>query len=248
MLYIYSPCSSFLTPIPLQNESKTSSSLEEVKNAEKARRAELQEKERKMRELEIQEKEREFQENERKLRAEIERKAREREILEEKERARQKEEARLESWKEATRAERERCRARDDDLWGHIPSWASNYALQRVILISDEFSQIKFSEEQPLTFENIPWPVLGKPMALGVDDITWDNVEDFFAFAKIVQGADKYKKFIETIHRLFHPDKWRARRALETVMDAGLRQALEAAGNIVSQAITPLWRETKNKR
>lgn len=166
--------------------------------------------------------------------------------MEEMEKARLEEETRRQAWKEATQAEQERCRARDTSLWGHLSSWADSYALQRVTLISNEFGTIRFSEKQPLIFENIPWPVLLNPAVLGVDDITWGNVEAFLAFAKISLGTDKYKKFIETVHRLFHPDKWRARRALETVMEVDVRQALEAAGNIVSQAITPLWKDTKH--
>lgn len=235
---------------PLWEEAKRKREMkekEEAERAEKARRkAELLESERKMRELREQEKQRMLEEKARKEREEAERKARERKIAEEKEKVRLKEMERLNRWKAATLAERERCRTRDVKLWGNATQWTNKHALHRVTLVGAEFSQAKFSEALPLTFENIPWPVLEDPMVFDIDYITWENVEAFFAFAKRTQGAGEYKKFVETVHRLFHPDKWRARRALESVMDASLREELEKAGNIVSQAITPLWRETKN--
>ncbi|KAF9462552.1 hypothetical protein BDZ94DRAFT_1298515 [Collybia nuda] len=235
---------------PLWEAAKKKREMKEKEEAEKAeqarRKAELLESERKMRELLEQEKRRVLEDKARKEREEAQRKARERAIAEEKERARAKEAIRLKAWKEATQAEQQRCRLRDANLWGTIGEWANQHALQRVAILSTEFGQTKFSEEMPLTFENVPWPVLEDPMTLGVDDITWDSVEAFFVYAKTTQGVDRYKKFIETIHRLFHPDKWRARRALETVMEETLRKSLERAGNIVSQAITPLWRDTKN--
>jgi hypothetical protein len=232
---------------PLWEEAKKQREMREKEEVEKTkRRADVQESERKMREILAQEKQRQSQEKARKAREEAERKAHEREVQEQKEKERQKVAARLESWKYATQAEQQRCRVRDRESWGHLASWTDKLALRRVTLIMSEFSQVKFSEGQPLTFENIPWPVLNNPLTLDVGDITWDNVEAFFALAKLTHEPEKYKKFLETIHRLFHPDKWRARRALETVMDASLRQALENAGNVVSQAITPLWREARD--
>jgi hypothetical protein len=225
---------------PLWEEAKKRREMREKEESEKAKqRADMQESERKLREILAQEKARQ-------ARKEAERKAHEREVQEQKEKERQKEAAKLKSWKYATQAEQERCRARDRESWGHLTLWTDKLALRRVTLIMSEFSQVKFSEGQPLTFENIPWPVLNNPLTLDVGDITWDNVEAFFALAKLTHEPEKYKKFVETIHRLFHPDKWRARRALETVMDASLRQALENAGNVVSQAITPLWREARD--
>jgi hypothetical protein len=54
-----------------------------------------------------------------------------------------------------------------------------------------------------------------------------------------------YKSLVEKVHRLFHPDKWKSRRSLVTVMDEELRKLLEEAGNVVAQAMTPIWRRSK---
>ncbi|KAJ7143711.1 hypothetical protein C8R44DRAFT_758720 [Mycena epipterygia] len=55
----------------------------------------------------------------------------------------------------------------------------------------------------------------------------------------------EYGSLVEKVHRMFHPDKWKARGVLTTVMDEELRSSLETAGNVVAQAMTPLWRSSK---
>ncbi|KAJ6555120.1 hypothetical protein DFH09DRAFT_856725, partial [Mycena vulgaris] len=75
------------------------------------------------------------------------------------------------------------------------------------------FDRIKFSEAQPLTFRVIPWPVLTDPLDLDVEQIDWDAVEAFFARAKAQMAANvaEYNGLVERVHRMFHPDKWKAR-------------------------------------
>ncbi|KAJ7844568.1 hypothetical protein B0H13DRAFT_1731310 [Mycena leptocephala] len=149
-------------------------------------------------------------------------------------------------WKAATQAEEERCQKRDEKLRG-TGAWTPAHALKRLKLQIEEFDKIRFSETQPLTFRVIPWPTLADPLNLDIQEINWEAVEAFFSRAKVelVTDAPEYKTLVEKVHRLFHPDKWQSRRLLVTVMDEELRISLETAGNVVAQAMTPVWRKSK---
>ncbi|KAJ7821686.1 hypothetical protein B0H14DRAFT_1329452 [Mycena olivaceomarginata] len=149
-------------------------------------------------------------------------------------------------WRDATQTEEQRCSLRDQQMRG-TGLWTPGRATDRLKLQIGEFSKIKFSEAQPLTFRVIPWPVLTDPLVLDFGQINWDEVEAFFSRAKTQFAVDvaEYKSLVEKVHRLFHPDKWRSRGLLLTVMDEGLRKSLEEAGNVVAQAMTPIWRKSK---
>ncbi|RDB29840.1 hypothetical protein Hypma_013934 [Hypsizygus marmoreus] len=205
---------------------------------------------RKAREKEEQDRLKEEEARQEKQRAQEEKRRREREEAERKARAQEeqdrlkKEKARQRDWRKATCLEQERCRQRDAHLMRN-GLWSNERALDRFLLLGDEFDNIKFSETQPLTFEGIPWPVLDHPQSFTVEDVEWKKVEAFFAYAKKVYAPDAYKKLVERIHRMFHPDKWSSRRLLSTVREPDLRMSLEAAGNVVAQALTPIWRKTR---
>ena len=81
--------------------------------------------------------------------------------------------------------------------------------------------------------------------SLSIDDIDWQAVEDFFMQVKVMLNDAEYKVLVEKTHRRFHPDKWRSRALLMTVADKELQRRLEEAGNIVAQALTPLWLKAK---
>jgi hypothetical protein len=145
----------------------------------------------------------------------------------------------------ATLRERSRCKARDERLWGK-GLWTNVRALERFQVLSEEFVKIQFSESQPLTFEVVPWPVLDNPIRndSGIN-FQWNDVEAFFAYAMQVMVPTQYRLLVEETHRMFHPDKWRSRGLLNTVLDEELRTSVETLGNIVAQAITPLWRKCR---
>ncbi|KAJ7820739.1 hypothetical protein B0H14DRAFT_2833191 [Mycena olivaceomarginata] len=84
------------------------------------------------------------------------------------------------------------------------------------------------SKTQPLTFHVIPWP------------INWDGGRGLLFAREGAIGVNVagYNSLVEKVHRLFHPDKWKSRRLL-------LRKSLEEAGNVVAQAMTPIWRRSK---
>jgi flagellar biosynthesis GTPase FlhF len=219
---------------------------EEMEKAEARRRqAEVEESQRKMREFLAEEQRRMMEEKMERAREEAERRARMKEEQERLEKKRREEETRRKAWRQATTLERCRCRQRDITKWGSGRCWTKNLALVRFIFIADEFDKAKFSEALPLTFENVPWPVCEDPVNLLAEDIDWGKVEAFFGFAKSSYTKIEFRRLVEKAHRMFHPDKWRARRVFQTVLDDDLRKSLEDAVNTVSQAVTPLWRQSK---
>ncbi|KAG5353301.1 hypothetical protein E4T56_gene1226 [Termitomyces sp. T112] len=155
--------------------------------------------------------------------------------------------AREQARKDALVTEIERCRQRD----AHLCKWERSAALERFLLVLDEFEgrTRSVSETRPLTFEGIPWPTLDNPLtpSFQADAITWEKVEAFFSYAKRTLLHHQYSKLVERVHRLFHPDKWRARRVLDTVPGTDLRQAVEQSVNTVAQAMTPIWKESKGR-
>ena len=198
-------------------------------------------------------------ERDRKEREERERKEREeREEREEKERLErekrekeQREAHRQRQYEDASETERQRCWQRDSACWNLNSRWivwTKEHGVGRFQVVSAEFDEIKFCDNQPLTFESVPWPVLASPYHLTVDDIEWSAVEAFFDAAQVIVDESQYKTMVEKAHRRFHPDKWRSRGLLNTVLDFDLRKRLEEAGNIVAQAITPIWLASKSRR
>ncbi len=171
-----------------------------------------------------------------------------REQREREDKARQDAETRQRLYKQAVAKEQARCRQRDMQFCPNsfIVIWHEQRALERFKLVSDEFDSLKFQESQPLTFDCVPWPILVQPRHMTFDAIDWSAVEQFFnAMEKLLQDQAEYKVLVEKAHRRFHPDKWRARGLLSSVWDDDLRGKLEAAGNVVAQAITPLWVKTR---
>ena len=226
---------------------------------EHSHEAEIAESIRKLRELE---KDRPLWEAQRKQREARER-AEEQERLAKAERRREEEEQRLRQQREA--AEREKRvaqqeaerRAREEELrqretrqrkqrqrWESGP-WTTHRALERYRMLSDEFDAAKFTSGQPITFHDIPWPVLHAPSRLTVEDVDWLAVETFFATVKPHMRLQDYKEFVEKSHRRFHPDRWRARKIWVAVTDEEERGYLEVAANTVAQALTPIWRAAK---
>ncbi|KAI0094093.1 hypothetical protein BDY19DRAFT_920796 [Irpex rosettiformis] len=230
---------------------------------ETLRQAELAESIRKIRELmemEMVDKEerarKELQAEEARLRREqeeVERVAQEQREREEQERLEaerrhREEEAKQKLYGQAVAKEQERCRLRDLKFCSpsYATIWHEQSAFERFKTISNEFDDTKYQESQPLTFESVPWPVLAHPHSVTFDTIDWSAVEEFFnAIEKLLKDKGQYKTLVEKAHRRFHPDKWRARGMLSSVLDQDLRGQLEVAGNVVAQAITPLWLKSR---
>ncbi|KAF8625411.1 hypothetical protein AX15_005375 [Amanita polypyramis BW_CC] len=161
-------------------------------------------------------------------------------LREAEEKKKREEEERLQR-KEATRKERER-RKRQQQRWAFGP-WTTQRALERYKSLSEEFDSTKFSADLPLTMEAVPWPVLAPPARFNVADVDWEAVEKFFARVRDYMKPQEYKTFVEKSHRRFHPDRWRSRSLLKSVLDEAERDGMDVAANTVAQALTPLWRE-----
>lgn len=146
----------------------------------------------------------------------------------------------LREYHTAVEREQARCRRRDCVYWA--PSYnTAQVSIDRFTAVSAEFDDTHFSAAQPLTFESVPWPLARLPLTMSLDDIEWGAVEQFFGEVRRRVGEAEYRGVVERAHRRFHPDKWRARGLLKTVLDEELRGKLENAVNVVAQAITPLW-------
>lgn len=140
--------------------------------------------------------------------------------------------------------EREERRRRERERWSYGP-WTTIRAIERYKVLSDTFDTAKFTLENPVDFETVPWPVLHSPAVLTVEDIDWASVEAFFEAARRHLRTQDYRVFVEKSHKRFHPDRWRARGIIKSLEDEELRGGLEVAANTVSQAVTPIWREMR---
>ncbi|KAG6908296.1 hypothetical protein DXG01_005397 [Tephrocybe rancida] len=247
---------------PLWEEAKRVREAKEREAADLARReAEVKEAARKMREMHEAEKRRKAEEEVAKQEAlrkaqeaESQRQQREAYLAQEKRRREleeaeklAKENARQKAWTKATNDQLTRCYNRDKLLCAG--PWDFDAALERFLEIIDDFERTKFFEVYPLTFTDIPWPILDNPLSsvFGPELVTWERVENFFSHTKGACDADVYKKLVERVHRMFHPDKWRSRAILESMQNQDLRTATRSAGNVVAQAITPIWKQTRSQ-
>lgn len=139
----------------------------------------------------------------------------------------------------STRREKER-RERESRWEG---PWSSLRALDRYRSLCEVFDTKKYTVDDPLSFDLVPWPNLRAPSALSVKDIDWTAVETFFKAMQSHFRAQDYKEFVVQSHRRFHPDRWRSRGLLKTVVDDEERGCMEVALNTVAQALTPMWQE-----
>ncbi|KAK0227385.1 hypothetical protein EDD85DRAFT_853592 [Armillaria nabsnona] len=152
----------------------------------------------------------------------------------------EKQKLRRQKWLEATKAEKRRCRGRDKGKW-NLECWTDSQAVDRFLVLMDEFETTTYSELKPLTPSSIPWPVLVTPRCFKVSDLDdWQAVDGFFEFARGYLEVNAYKKMVMRARQMFHPDRWKSRSLLKTVMDDEIRSSLEAAGNKVSQAVNAL--------
>jgi len=209
---------------------------EREKELQRKRQKELEEKRRRMQEMEQEERaaeeKRRLEEERRKAEEERNRPELEEKLKREK------------AWKRATAAENRRCHDRDQNTWGAW-KWSNSLALSRFKLVMEEFEKAKFSPQAPMTVLSIPWPVLDSPFSFSVRNVQWDAVERFFRTIRPMVGLSEYKALLERSHKAFHPDRWRSRNLLSSVMEEEQRRLFERAGNIVSQALTPIWRNSK---
>ena len=150
-------------------------------------------KERERREQE-EERERQAAKRARERKAEAERKEREyRERM-----AKEAEERRRREREELQRQEKERKHTQNRARWAR-GTWTIQRALERYRSSCEQFDNAKFTTEDPLSFDDIPWPILHRTFS--VEDIEWSVVENFFASVKPHMRIQDYKVFVEKSHR-----------------------------------------------
>jgi hypothetical protein len=142
------------------------------------------------------------------------------------------------------RAKREKEKRQRHQRWSS-GVWTVKRALERYKTLCVTFDETKFTTDEPLTFDAVPWPVLHSPVSFTVEDVDWGAVEKFFEEVKPHMRTQDYKVFVQASQRRFHPDRWRARGLLKSIEDETERGFLEVAANSVAQALTPLWREVR---
>jgi len=237
-----------------QQQQQKSELVQERVQLEKARRQadieealkrikELREEEERKAQARKEQQEKEEQTAAEQARAEAERQRREERRREEE---RQKEERRQKEWAEATRRETQRCLRRNTSEWGVGSTWSIAKSLSRVKTLVGEMEKLKFSESQPFTSHVVPWPVLGDPALFVASELEWSSVDTFFERVQLQFDSAGYKEFVHRVHLMYHPDRWKSKGYLVTVQDEEERGVLERAGNVVSQAVTPLWRKTRS--
>lgn len=150
-------------------------------------------KERERREQE-EERERQAARRSREKKAETDRKERE-----ERERmTKEAEERRKLEQEERQRQEKERKHTQNRARWAQGP-WTIQRALERYRILCEQFDSAKFSAEDPLTFDDIPWPMLC--CTFSIEEIEWSAVEKFFASVKPHMRIQDYKTLVEKSHR-----------------------------------------------
>lgn len=143
------------------------------------------------------------------------------------EKARQEHEAKAKQNREAEEmARRERDRRQRQQRWSYGP-WTVQRALERYRVLCESFDGTKYSECNTLTADIVPWPVLQSPLTFAVEDVSWLAVEKFFYEVKGLMRPQDYKSFVEKSHRRFHPDRWRGRSLLKSVIDETERACME---------------------
>lgn len=123
--------------------------------------------------------------------------------------------------------------------------WTPQRAIYQYLALSGPFDKARFSYDNPVDILFVPWPVLHSPSAFHVGQVTWKMVEAFFEAAAREMDFEDYRAFVVESLRRFHPDRWHSRGVFRTY-DNELAQALERACTIISQALTPIWSETRN--
>jgi superfamily II DNA/RNA helicase len=142
------------------------------------------------------ERERQAAKRARERKAEAERKEREyRERM-----AKEAEERQKREQEERQRREKERKHTQNRARWTRGP-WTIQRALERYRFLCEQFDNAKFSSEDPLTFDDIPWPIIALLFLCG--DIEWSAVENFFASVKPHMRTQDYKVFVEKSHRRY---------------------------------------------
>ncbi|KAG7447380.1 uncharacterized protein BT62DRAFT_931218 [Guyanagaster necrorhizus] len=126
----------------------------------------------------------------------------------------------------------------------HRNVWSDKKAIVRAQRCLEEFEETSFSRQRkPLTFEDVPWPVLTDVSTLGPRDITKKKISKFFAVAEESLGNERYWDMLERMYEAFKKQRWEKRGLLDSIADGQLCGELEHAREIIWAAVKPLWKD-----
>ncbi|KAK0200872.1 hypothetical protein DFS33DRAFT_1083396 [Desarmillaria ectypa] len=121
--------------------------------------------------------------------------------------------------------------------------WSDKKAIKCAQRCLGEFEEASFSCRKPLTFEDVPWPVLTDLSTLELKDITKKEVSKFFAMAEESLGDEKYCDMLGRMYKVFRKQRWERRGLLDSVADEQVCDELENAREIVWVVVKPLWKD-----
>ncbi|PIL35035.1 hypothetical protein GSI_02822 [Ganoderma sinense ZZ0214-1] len=124
--------------------------------------------------------------------------------------------------------------------------WTVSDAINHFTTAGSAFDSARFTMENPPIFDKVPWPTLLPPWELKEEQVNWEQVESFFKKAYARMPTQDYKELVEKAHKRFHPDRWRARQFWKTIGDQEWVEKLDTVANKVSQAVSPIWIESRN--
>lgn len=140
-----------------------------------------------------------------------------------------------------------RRRLRENPSWAHGP-WTFARALEYYRVVTEYFENEKFTPEFPLSFEDVPWPVLFRPGTFKSGDIDNQAVEAFFARFVEENSPSKRRVFLTKCQHKSHYDRWASRRLWAALPpNPNAAEEIKIAQNTVSQAINGYIADLREK-
>ncbi|KAK0216120.1 hypothetical protein IW262DRAFT_1496130 [Armillaria fumosa] len=121
--------------------------------------------------------------------------------------------------------------------------WSDKKAIKRAQKCLGEFEEALFSHRKPLTFEDVPWPVLAELSTLGPRDITKKKISKFFSIAEESLHDERYWDMLGRTYKAFRKQRWEKRGLLDSVADGQLCDELENAREVVWEVAKSLWKD-----
>lgn len=122
-------------------------------------------------------------------------------------------------------------------------AWSEKKAIKRAQKCLGEFEEASFSRRKPLTFEDVPWPVLAELSTLEPRDITKKKVSKFFSIAEESLQDERYWDMLGRMYKTFRKQRWERRGLLDSVADGQLCDELENAREVVWEVAKSLWKD-----
>ncbi|KAK0476117.1 hypothetical protein IW261DRAFT_1595153 [Armillaria novae-zelandiae] len=121
--------------------------------------------------------------------------------------------------------------------------WSDKKAIKRTRKCLGEFEQAVFSRRNPLTFKDVPWPVLAELSTLEPGDITKKKVRQLFSVAEESLHDERYWDMLGRIHKAFRKQRWEKMGVSDNLAYGQLGYELENAREVVWVVAKSLWKD-----